>query len=122
MKFSELLKHKLKDKVEITKQQQAEIQKVFDSRIIPKKNHTLFEFNILTNTIEVADFKPPNTIIHWVEALEMYYKKKLVKIDISNPKTKTKSELIKKDNCIYISALNKSNVIKILKRDFQVFI
>ena len=122
MKFSELLKHKLKDKVEITKQQQAEIQKVFDSRIIPKKNHILFEFNILTKTIEVADFKTPNTTIHWVEALEMYYKKKLVKIDIYNPKTKTKSELIKKDNCIYISALNKSNVIKILKRDFQVVI
>ena len=82
----------------------------------------MFEFNILTNTIEVADFKTPNTTIHWVEALEMYCKKKLVKIDISNPKTKTKSELIKKDNCIYISALNKSNVIKILKRDFQVVI
>ncbi len=34
-----------KDKVEITKQQQIEVQKVFDSRIKPHENHTLFEFD-----------------------------------------------------------------------------
>jgi hypothetical protein len=122
MRFSELLKSQTKDKVEIVKQQQAEIQKVFDSRIIPKENHTLFEFNILTNTIEVAEFKPPNTVIHWTEALEQYYKRKLVRVDVFNSKPITKSEVIKKDNCIYISALNKVNVIKILKRDFEIII
>lgn len=122
MRFSELLKSQTKDKVEIVKQQQAEIQKVFDSRIIPKENHTLFEFNILTNTIEIAEFKPPNTTIHWIEALEQYHNKNLRKIDVFNSKIITKSEVIKKDNCIYISALNKVNVIKILKRDFKIII
>jgi hypothetical protein len=122
MRFSEYLNSRLKDKIEITKQQQAEIQKVFDSRIIPKENHTLFEFNMLTKTIQVAEFKKPNTTIHWFEALEQYYKRKLVKVDVFNSKPITKSEVIKKDNCIYISALNKVNVIKILKRDFEIII
>ena len=35
MKLSDFEKDKVKDKIEITKQQQAEIQKVFDSRITP---------------------------------------------------------------------------------------
>ena len=109
-----------KDKVEITKQQQAEIQKVFDSRIIPHQNHTLFEFDLKKKTIEKAEFKPPNTTIHWFEALEKYHKKVIKKVNIFNANTVTKAEVIKKENCIYISALNKENVIKILERDFGI--
>ena len=109
-----------KDKVEITKQQQAEIQKVFDSRIIPHGNHTLFEFDLKKKTIEKAEFKPPNTTIHWFEALEKYHKKVIKKVNIFNASTVTKSEVIKRENCIYISAMNKENVIKILKRNYNV--
>jgi queuine/archaeosine tRNA-ribosyltransferase len=109
-----------KDKVEITKQQQVEIQKVFESRIIPHANHTLFEFNVKKKTIEKAEVKPQNTTIHWFEALEKYHKKIIKKVNILNANTVTKAEVIKKDNCIYISALNKENVIKILERDFGI--
>jgi hypothetical protein len=115
------LQPKTKDKIEITKQQQAEIQKIFDNRIIPHENHSLFEVDLKRKTIELANFKPPNTIIHWFEALEKFSKKRK-KVDIFNAQTVTKSEVIKKENCIYVSALNKLNVVKILSRDFGITI
>jgi len=110
-----------KDKIENVKQQQAEIQKILDYRIIPKKNHKLFEVNINTKKINLAEFLPPEKTIHWFEALNIFYQKNFQKVDIYNSKPITKSEVIKKDNCIYISALNEINVIKILERDFKIF-
>jgi len=50
------LQKKDKDKVEQVKQQVQEIQTVFDSRIRPQKNHTLFEINIIEKTIENAKY------------------------------------------------------------------
>lgn len=120
MRLSDFEKDKIKDKIEIPKQQQAEIQKVLDSRIIPHGNHILFEFNIKKRTIKLAEFKAPKTTIHWFEALENYYKRKFSKVDVFNSNPITKSEVIKKEDCIYISALNKKNAIKILKRDFGI--
>ena len=94
-----------KDKIEIVKQQQAEIQKILDSTIRPNKGHTLFEVNIAEKTIQKAKFDElPN--IKWEDA---------VKGLIS-----TQKKVTKKDNHIYISALNKKNVIKILKRNFNI--
>lgn len=95
-----------KDKIEITKQQQIEIQKVFDSRIKPKENHTLFEFDLKTKEIRLAKLEPESEEIHWNKA---------IKGDFSQKKI-----VIKKENCIYITALNKENVVKILKRDFGI--
>ena len=95
----------VKDKIEIVKQQQAEIQKVFDSKIIPHENHSLFEFDLNTNEIRLAKFDELPAI-KYEDAL---------KGQISAQK-----KITKKENCIYISALNKKNVIKILKRDFNI--
>lgn len=90
-----------KDKIEIIKQQKVEIQKVLENTIIPNKGHTLFEVNLIENTIEKAVFDDlPN--VKWEDAL--------------NGQISTKSIITKKDNCIYISALNKKNVIKILNK------
>lgn len=97
----------VKDKTEIVKQQQAEIQKVLDNTIRPNRGHTLFEINLVENTIQKAKFDElPN--VKWEDAL---------KGQISVQKKVTK-----KDNCIYISALNKKNVLKILQRDFNITI
>lgn len=107
MRLSDFLKHQEKDKIEITKQQQVEIQKVFDNRILPQRNHTLFEYNLIDKTIEVAIFDS-SPEIKWED---------VVKGLISSNR-----KITRKDNCIYISALNKKNVIKILKRDFDITI
>ncbi len=98
---------KHKDKIEITKQQIVEIQKVYDSTIIPQKNHTLFEINLLEFTITEAtyDHQPE---IQWADAVRGFIT--------------TKRKITKKENCIYISSLNVKNVKKILKRDHQIII
>lgn len=95
------------DKIENIKQQQAEIQKVFDSKIIPHENHTLFEVDLKTKEICFAIFDE-QPAIKWEDAL--------------NGQISSQKKVTKKDNCIYISALNKKNVIKILKRDFNITI
>lgn len=96
-----------KDKVEIVKQQQAEIQKVLDTTIRPSRGHTLFEVNLTDNTIQKAVFDElPN--VKWEDALKGHIS--------------SQSKITRKENCIYVSALNKSNVLKILKRDFNITI
>lgn len=94
-----------KDKIEQVKQQQAEIQKVFDSRIKPHENHTLFEVNLKLKTIEVAVFDELPAI-----KFEEAMKGNII----------AQKKVTKKEDCVYISALNKKNVLKILKRDFGI--
>ena len=94
-----------KDKVEITKQQIQEIQTVFDYRIIPQKNHTLFEVNLSLKTIEIAEFDEVPAV-----KFEEAMKGNII----------AQKKVTKKENCVYISALNKKNVLKILKRDFGI--
>ena len=55
----------------------------------------------------LAVFEPEIKDIHWNDAVNGNFKKKNKKV-------------IKKENCIYISSLNKENCIKILKRDFGI--
>lgn len=97
----------VKDKIEITKQQQAEKQKILHSKIIPHENHTLFEVDLSIKEIRLAVFDELPAI-KWEDAL----KRKVSAI----------KKVTKKDNCIYISALNKKNALKILKRDYGVII
>lgn len=105
MKLSDFQQDQKKDKIEILKQQQAETQKILDSSIRPHENHTLFEFNLLSKKLVLATFDDLPAI-KWDDA---------VNGNISKLKKVTK-----KENCIYISALNKKNAIKILKRDFNI--
>lgn len=119
MKLADFQKNKEQDKLEFVKQQQVEIQKILDYKIIPHENHLLFEFNLKDKSLQLAEFLPPKTLVSWNEALEMYYKRVISKVNITRPSTITKSELIKKDGCIYISALNEKNALKIIKRDFN---
>ena len=92
MRLSDFEKDKVKDKVEITKQQQAEIQTVFDSKITPHENHILFEFDLKKRTIELAVFEPEIKDIHWNDAVNGNFKKKNKKV-IKKENTKPKTSL-----------------------------
>ena len=100
------LKTKNQDKIEVTKQQQAETQLVLDSKIVPHENHILFEFDLKNKTIQLAVFEPEIKEIHWKDAVNKNFRKN--------------KKVIKKANCLYISALNKENCIKILKRNYKI--
>ena len=95
-----------KDKTEITKQAKKDIQRVLVGNMQPQKNHTIFEVNLTDSTIEKAKFDRNLTITF---------------SDAMSSKNENKS-ISKKADCIYISALNKKNVIKILKRDFDIIL
>jgi hypothetical protein len=104
------------DKIEIVKQQQKKQNLVLLNKIQPQKNHKLFECDTIKKTISLAKFQPPRTDLHYNEAIDFVNKK----IDLNNHKTVTKSKVLINPNCIYISALNSKNVIKILNRDYNL--
>lgn len=93
-----------KDKLEFVKQTNAEIQKQLIGSMNPKKGHTLFEANLELKTIQLVKFDRP-TILRFEDAKVGVTENKKVNV---------------KENCRYISALNRKNVVKILKRDYNV--
>lgn len=102
MKETEI-KHK--EPTENVKQTNHEIKTVFTGVLYPKKGHALFEINVDEQTIEVASFDAPPILKYE---------------DAKKGNVSAKKKLTRKAGCLYISALNKKNVIKILKRDFNI--
>lgn len=96
-----------KDKIEITKQQVLEIQQILDSTLHPQKNHTLFDVDLNSETITEAIFDE-QPLLHWNDAVSGNYRKM--------------RKITRKENHLYISALNVKNVKKILKRDYNITI
>lgn len=99
------LQEKKIDKIENIKQVIIEKKTVFLGTLKPKKGHRLFEFNYNLKTITEAVFDetPP------------------LKFEDAKLGVKSSSKKItKKEGCIYISALNKKNVIKVLKRELGI--
>ena len=103
------------DKIEIVKQQQKKRNLVLLNKIQPQKNHKLFECDKIKKTISLAKFQPPRTDLHYNEAIQ--WKNKM---DLNNLTTNTKAKVLIQPNCIYISALNFKNVVKILIRDYHL--
>ena len=104
------------DKIEIVKQQQKKQNLVLLNKILPQKNHKLFECNTIKKSISLAKFQPPRTDLHYNEAIQLANKK----MDLNNPTTSTKAKVLIQPDCIYISALNFKNVVKILLRDYHL--
>ena len=98
------LKQRFSENLEVHKQSKKDIQKRLDGNIQPKKNHIVFEINVTEKTIKQAVFDK-NITITYTEAFSV---------------RKENKSITRKKDCIYISAMNKKNVIKILKRDFNV--
>lgn len=93
------------DKIENVKQVSIEKQVVFLGTVKPKKGHTMFEVNYKLKTIEIALFD---------ELPALKYEDAMQGIKSAHKK------ITKKPDCIYVSALNKKNAIKILKRDVKL--
>jgi hypothetical protein len=100
------LEQKNPDKLEKVTQVSIEKQTKFIGSSKPMPGHTTFEVNYELKTIEKAIFDNPETI-KFEDAKQLIKKKVPKKITV-------------KKNCVYISALNKKNAIKIAKRDFGI--
>lgn len=92
------------DKILNVRQAEVEKQLKYLGTIKPKRGHTLFEVNLKTSKISIAIFEI--TEIPFSEA--------------KKAKPMLKRKVIKKENCLYIPALNIKNVYKILERDFGI--
>jgi hypothetical protein len=91
------IKEEKKDKIEIVKQTQAESQRILVGRVRPKRNHTIFEFNVAEKTVKIASFKVDKVINF----------ENVAKGNVSQNK-----EIDGKEGCIYIPALNEKNAWK----------
>ena len=100
------IQQKSADKIENVKQVSIEKKIVFIGSSKPMPGHTTFEVNYELKTIEKACFDIPKAL-QFEDAKQM------------NKKAAPKKITIKK-NCVYISALNKTNALKIAKRDFGI--
>jgi hypothetical protein len=80
-----------KDKVEQVNQKEVEKKLTHTGRVLQKRGHTLFQFNIKTRELTIAMFE---SAIHFDDT------KKIPK------------KVIVQDDCLYVSALNKKNAFK----------
>lgn len=95
------IKINLKDQVQVHGQKQVESKKVFLGSIRKIPGHTLFEFNLDTYELQKAE----------------------IKVDVivnSSTEYKTRTSVIKKENCIYIQALNLKNARKKILKHFNI--
>lgn len=99
------IKQKFADKIEIVKQVSIQKQKVKIATLKPQKNRKMFEVNMKLKTITSAIYDTPPAI-KFTDAQ-------------TGVKSASKKITLNQD-CVYISALNQKNVLKILKRDFGV--
>lgn len=87
-----------KDKIENVRQVEVQKQLQLHNRFIPQKGHTLFEVNKVTGEVVKAEFE---------EVKDAPFNAN------KNPfRQVTKMRVIRKENCIYISALNIKNCFK----------
>jgi hypothetical protein len=93
------------DKIEIVKQTSIEKQSVFLGKVRPNKGHTMFEYNHKEKTIVEAVFDS-TPALKFTDAM-----KGLTSLD---------KKITKKPDCIYVSALNKKNALKVLRRELNI--
>ena len=96
------LKKKESDKIENVKQVSIEKKNVFLGKALQKKGHTMFEVNHKLKTIEVAVFDEVSAIKYE---------------DAAKGLKSSSKKITKKPDCSYVSALNKKNALKVLKRE-----
>lgn len=80
-----------KDKISIYKQQEQKKELKLYARLLPNRGHILYEINTKNLDIQEASFN---------------------KTDIHFTKLNVKKSVIMKEDCFYISALNKKNAMK----------
>jgi hypothetical protein len=86
---------KNRNKIEISVKKQVQIEKELIGKIIPHRNHILFEINNETGEISEATYLPVPTFVKFGEKVE-----------------KPKKQALVRDGFSYVSAMNKKNALK----------
>jgi hypothetical protein len=110
------LEKKESEKIENVKQVAIEKKQVLIGRNIPHNGHKVWEYNKETHEIILATIK---------DVPKVFTNTKLKTNNINyyaKHKIETKGKVQVRKNCIYITALNIKNVIKILKRNYGIYL
>jgi len=94
------IKQTTPDKLEVSAVKPVKKELKFLGSLKPKPGHTCFQLNLQTGEITVAEF----------QSAEAHYAK------IAQGDKSVRKKLIVKENCLYVTALNKKNSIKHFKR------
>lgn len=94
-----------KDKIEIVSQSEKKYQLEKLGTLTPHKGHTLFQINLETGEVTVAEFERVDVELSRLGAAANY--------------KKVARKVIQKKDCIYISALNQKNAIAKFARQAQ---
>ena len=97
-----LKKHK--DTTEFVKQQEKKQELVLVDNIQPYNNHITFEINLKDKTIDCALIENIKEI-HWFEIINNTYQERFI---------------VKKKDYLYVSALNHKNLIKRVKKLYNI--
>ena len=109
------LEKKESDKIQNVKQVAIEKKQVLIGRNIPHNGHKVWEYNKETQEIILATITDVNKVYPTIlktNNINYYAKHKI----------ETKGKVQVRKNCIYITALNIKNVIKILKRNYGIYL
>ncbi len=85
----------VKNNIEVSIEQEQKYQQKHIGSIHPHRGHTLFEVNLATGKIDTAEFQQKDYVVG---------------SDLNSGEARKK--VIMKQDCVYISALNKRNALK----------
>ncbi len=76
-------------------------------QLSPKRGHTVWEVNVLTMEVVEAEFEKVDLVLSLQWMAERF---------ILNPDSYANPRILRKPNCIYISALKKEGALKRMKK------
>lgn len=97
------LEVKVKEEIKIVKEVSQEKQLVLVNSIKPYEGHKCFEYNVLVNTLSFAKFMEVSI------SFEAAQKGEIAPL----------REVMTKEGCVYLTALNEKNAIKRLSKMFE---
>ena len=98
-----------KDIVSESRKKEIDQKIIFSHRILPHKGHLIWKFNTINRELSECEFIEDKDGIKWKNAVSKDYKKKNRKV-------------LKEVDCIYFSALNRKNAVKVLAREYNITI
>jgi hypothetical protein len=105
IKFEPINDKLTKSDIEIQAEQAQEYKLTLESSITPHENHTIFEIDIVTRIIKIAEFEKTDYIFNpnWYKGMKL----------------KEKGVIIRNHGKEYVSALNKKNALKHFNNGFN---
>lgn len=89
----------IKDKLELKAETPVKSERKFLGSVVPKRGHSCFEINLKTGEVCLAEFESSDAIF-----------------PLDGEVVRTSKVVVRRENCVYVTALNKKNAEKKVKQ------